>query len=175
MEWILLLGAVLIFIAGFILLLRARRLHATTGLPTGTVVYADTAEWQPQTAPLISRRYGLVGKPDYVLRLASGALIPVEVKSRRRPAQLPRHHLLQLATYCLLVEETAKQTPPHGLLHYADATLQIPFTPELRRAVLETAEAIRRGRSAADLDRDHADSARCRHCGVRYACAQALG
>jgi CRISPR-associated exonuclease Cas4 len=173
-QWLVLGIALLLLALGGWLLWRARRLRASTGLPAGTVTYADTADWQPVQRPLLSRRYGLVGKPDYVVKPATGAPIPVEVKSRRRPAQPPRHHILQLATYCLLIEETSGSAPPHGLLHYADATLEIPFTPELRRAVLQTAEAIRRGRGAADLGRDHDDPARCRYCGVRHACDQAL-
>lgn len=174
MTWFLFGLALLLLAVGLVLLVRARRLRDASGLPAGTVTYTDTADWQPVQAPLLSRRYGLVGKPDYLVKLATGATIPIEVKSRRRPRELPMQHILQLGTYCLLVEETAKTAPPYGLLHYANATLEIPFTPELRRAVLDTADAIRRDRGAADVHRNHEDPARCRHCGMRHACDEAL-
>lgn len=174
MHWLVIGIALLLLALGGTLLLRARRMQAASGLPAGTVTYTDTADWQPLQAPLLSRRYGLVGRPDYLVKLADGATIPVEVKSRRRPRDIPMPHILQLATYCLLVEDSTKRAPPYGLLHYADATLQIPFTDELRRVVLATADAIRRDRSAADVQRDHDDPARCRNCGVRHACGEAL-
>src|SRR5690606_12937834 len=122
-------------------------------------------------------RYGLIGKPDYLVQVkdqGKPTLAPVEVKSRTRPAETPAGHILQLATYCLLVEEVHQVRPPYGLLHYADATLQIPYTEELRQAVLDTAAAIRAARSASDVHRDHADPARCRGCGYRYACGEEI-
>jgi CRISPR-associated exonuclease Cas4 len=142
------------------------------------VVYTDTGAWEEVPQPLLSRRYGLVGKPDYLVRLRDGqrsTLVPVEVKSRRRPAVTPDSHILQLATYCLLVEDVHKVRPAYGLLHYADATLQIPFTDALRRAVLESADAIRAARRAPDLHRDHNDPARCRGCGYAHDCGEVVG
>jgi CRISPR-associated exonuclease Cas4 len=100
--------------------------------------------------------------------------VPVEVKSRTQPTVTPAGHILQLAAYCLLVEETQKMRPPYGLLHYADATLQIAYTDALRQAVLDAAQAIRQARTAADVHRDHDDPARCRNCGYRHACDEAL-
>lgn len=148
------------------------------GLPAGEVVYSDTGVWETVEKPLISRRYGLIGKPDYLVRVkgqGKPTLAPVEVKSRSRPADTPAGHILQLATYCLLVEEVYRVRPPYGLLHYADATLQIPYTEELRQAVLDAAAAIRAARLASDVHRDHDDPARCRGCGYRYACGEEIG
>ena len=68
--------------------------------------------------------------------------------------------------------------PPYGLLRYADATLRIDYTDELRAAVLQAADGIRRARgdpgTTADLHRDHDDPARCRHCGYRHACGEVV-
>ena len=93
--------------------------------------------------PLLSRRYGIVGKPDYLLEVKQGGrtmTVPVEVKSRRQPPEPAPHHVLQLAAYCLLVEDVLGQRPTHGLLRYADATLTIPYTDSLRRQVLTAAD-----------------------------------
>src|SRR6476620_8147105 len=131
MLWLLAAVSLLILIAGALLLKRGRRAQQATGLPTGEVVYSDTGAWEETPEPLLSRRYGLVGKPDYLVQVRSGQQmmwVPVEVESRRRPAVTPDSHILQLATYCLLVEDVRKVRPTHGLLHYADTTLQIPYT-----------------------------------------------
>ncbi|MEZ4580206.1 MAG: hypothetical protein R3A10_00895 [Caldilineaceae bacterium] len=64
-------------------------------------------------------------------------IIPVEVKSRPLG-----HTVRRLAIWIgrlLLVEDRYKRRPPHGLLHYADATLEIPFDDGLRRQVLDAA------------------------------------
>lgn len=45
-------------------------------------------------------------------------------------------------------EEKFKITPAYGLLHYADATLKIAFTDQLRDQVIAAADAIRQARSA---------------------------
>jgi CRISPR-associated exonuclease Cas4 len=176
MVWLILL-AFAILLLGVILWRTGQRAHRAAGLPAGEVVYTDTDAWEKVPEPLRSRRYGLVGKPDYLVQVREGrraTLVPVEVKSRRRPAVTPDGHVLQLATYCLLVEDMHKVRPAYGLLHYADATLQIPYTDELRRTVLEVADAIRRARSAPDLHRDHNDPARCRGCGYAHACGEVV-
>ncbi len=171
-----LLATILIFLLlGLALLRLSQRTQQQTGLPIGEVIYSDTGAWQKVEAPLISRRYGLVGKPDYLVQVTENRQlipIPVEVKSRKRPAVVYTNHALQLATYCLLVEETFKITPPYGLLHYTDATLKIEFTEQLRGQVLEIAEAIRRAHHAGDVLRSHEDAGRCRGCGYLHACGK---
>ncbi|MEZ4675569.1 MAG: CRISPR-associated protein Cas4 [Caldilineaceae bacterium] len=145
-------------------------------MPTSEVIYSDTNTWQRVERPLLSRRYGLVGKPDYVVVVEEGrrrSTIPVEVKSGKSPAQPHLGHLRQLGVYCLLVEETYGQTPTHGLLQYADATLRIPFTAELRRDVLAITAEIQQAHSARNVARNHNEPARCRSCGYREACGKA--
>ena len=169
---------VLLALAGLALYLWGRRQQAAAGLPAGRVAYSDTGAEHAVTQPLISRRYGLVGKPDYLVETKVGGrrtLIPVEVKSRRAPAEPLPGHVLQLATYCLIIEDVYGVAPPHGVLRYADASFETPFTPELRRAVLDAAEHIRAGYAAADVPRSHHERQRCAHCGYRHACGdQAL-
>ncbi|MDE0144222.1 MAG: CRISPR-associated protein Cas4 [Caldilineaceae bacterium] len=165
--------ALLLALLGGVLLWLGRRQRESSGLPAGTVLYRDTGDWQETERPLRSRRYGLVGRPDYLVQMRDGGrrfVVPVEVKSRARPARPYDSHILQLAAYCLLVEDNFDAAPPYGLLRYADATLQIPFTDELRGRVLETAAAIRASRRAGEVRRSHAEPGRCAACGYRSAC-----
>ena len=172
---LLLILLVLLALAGLALFLWGRSQQRAVGLPAGRVAYSDTGAEHAVTQPLISRRYGLVGKPDYLIEASVGGrrtLIPVEVKSRRAPAAPLPGHLLQLATYCLIIEDVYGVAPPHGLLRYADRSFEMPFTPEMRRAVLDAAEHIRAGRSAVDIPRSHQERQRCVHCGYRHACGE---
>jgi len=171
----LILLSLIILLLGLWLFWQGQRTQQQTGLPIGEVIYSDTGAWQKVEEPLISRRYGLVGKPDYLVQVTEKRqrlTIPVEVKSRRRPPTLYENHALQLATYCLLIEEKFKTTPPYGLLHYADATIKIEFTARLRNQVLEAADAIRQARGAPDVRRSHADPGRCRSCGYQLGCGK---
>lgn len=173
MSGLLLLVSIFLFLGGVLLIWWSKRTRTAMGMPAGEIVYSDTGAEEKVEAPLISRRYGLVGRPDYLVHHSDGKhrlVIPVEVKSRQRPASPHPGHILQIAAYCMMIEETHQLTPPYGLLCYADVTVQIPFTEELRRQVIEAAEAVRRARSAPDVPRQHNDPDRCRHCGYRTAC-----
>lgn len=175
MPEILLPLALLLAALGLIVLFWGRRKRVEAGLPSGKVIYSDTGDWETQDKPLFSRRYGLVGRPDYLVRTLEDGInvtIPVEVKSRKRPSAPYASHILQLITYCLLVEDNFDQRPPYGLLRYADATLRIDYTDDLRRQVLDIAAAIRAGRQAEDVARQHEDPNRCRACGYRAACGE---
>jgi CRISPR-associated exonuclease Cas4 len=163
----------LLAVAGLLALWWAGRTRQATGLPAGRVVYADTGQWRRAEAPIISRRWGLVGRPDYLVSHGRET-IPVEVKSGRRPLHPYPSHLLQLAAYCLLVEEWTGRRPSRGLLHYDDATVEVPFDDGLRQVLLDTLAEVRRSSTRADVARSHNDPARCLGCGVRHACDQSL-
>lgn len=156
------------------LALRARRGQQRSGLPPGRLVYADTGRWSAVARPYYSPRYNLTGKPDYLVQSDEG-LAPVEVKHTAAPAngQAYDAHVMQLAAYCLLVEEAHGQAPRYGLIHYQDATLRIDYTPALQNRLLELLEQVRRGRGQAEMERSHREPARCRACGVRHACGAA--
>jgi CRISPR-associated exonuclease Cas4 len=177
-TWLFLLAALLV-VAGLGLLWWGRQVRRQTGLPAGTVVYSDTGAERAVLEPLVSHRYGLVGKPDYLVDLKQGGnhvVVPLEVKSRNRPASPNAGHILQLIAYCLIVEDLYGQRPPHGYLRYADATLTIPNSDVLRAEVLQAADAIRGARRADNVHRSHAIAARCDGCGYLKACgAEALG
>ncbi len=162
-----------LFLVGLALLWLARRLRARSGLPSGRVVAADVGAWRRLDRPLLSRRHGLTGRPDYIV--ADGAdLIPVEVKSARAPARPYASHILQLAAYCLLVAETSGRRPPYGILRYADRTFQIPYTQELEEQLLDVLEEMRGDLAAGDARRRHQEPRRCAACGYQDVCDEAL-
>lgn len=124
----------MLFLVGLIIALLmwlfGRRLFIRTGLPNRAILYADVGSSFPQSAPLTSRRYGLTGKPDYLVRVEDG-VVPVEVKSGRSPHSAHPHedHLFQLAAYCLLVEDLYRVPVLYGLVRYQDRTIPVAYTP----------------------------------------------
>jgi len=171
-AWLLLVALVLGAL-GLWLLARARFARRETGLPAGRVSYVDTGAWDRCERPLFSSRHRLTGRPDYLVQSSEG-LIPVEVKSGVAPAQPYPAHLLQLAAYCLLVEDQELRAPPYGILKYDDRAFEVDYTPALRAGLLDTLDSIRCDLGARDVDRSHDDPARCRGCGYRDRCDQRL-
>jgi CRISPR-associated exonuclease Cas4 len=160
-----------------VILWLARRNRAATGLPAGRLVYADTTRWRPVERPLFSHVQRLTGRPDYLVQRRRD-LIPVEVKSGHAPPGGPyTSHMLQLAAYCLLVEETYGRCPSHGIILYtedADQVYEIDYTPALEEELLTVLDEMRLALSAGSAPRDHNQVARCQACGYRYACDQSL-
>ncbi len=171
-QWALLLLGALALSAGLALWWHARRLWAQSGLPSGEVVFEDMGAWQPGET-LRSEVYGLVGRPDYVVR-AGRRLWPVEVKPRRGATEPYAADILQLGAYCLLVKESTGQDPPAGLLRYRDTTFRIPYGRTFKERVLATLEQMRADAQCADVPRSHHDPSRCQFCGVRGHCGQRL-
>jgi len=163
-------GVALILLA-LIALISALRLRAATGLPWAPVVYHDADAWTPER-PLVARRLGLVGKPDYLIQMR-GRLIPVEVKPGRNAAHPYESDLMQLAAYCVLIEETTGAAPPYGLLRYAERTFRLSYTARVREEVLTLLDEMRNALDN-DCDRSHDDPARCWGCGFFSQCDQAM-
>ncbi len=174
MLWFLALAFILL-LCGWLAFQRSTRLWEKSGLPTGRLVYADGLDeaWQPTQQPLYSATYRLIGKPDYLVETEEGT-IPVEVKSTPTPQVPYLGHLLQLAAYCLLVEETIGRTPSHGLLKYANTLYEVDFSPELRRELLNTMAEMRQARLSDNVRRNHQQPNKCAACGLRHACDEAL-
>lgn len=158
---------------GIWLLLRARAGRQETGLPQGRVTYLDTGAWNRCERPLFSDRYRLTGKPDYLVQSSKG-VIPVEVKSSAAPTQPYEAHVLQLAAYCLLVEEQEGRAPPHGIIKYRDRAFEVEFSRGLRAELLSALDAMRQDLGAREVDRGHNEAGRCRGCGYREYCEQRL-
>lgn len=166
----------------------ARRGAFRSGLPEGKIVYGDTgfpvgsvapivlnSQGERQESALVSRRHGLTGRPDYLVRTREG-VVPVEAKSARRPAGGRPYdsHLMQLAAYCLLVEDALGEGVPYGVVRYSDGEVRVDYTPELRETLLEVLEELRGARGAEEVHRNHDEKNRCARCGFRDACDESL-
>lgn len=171
-AWLLFLALALGALGAW-LWVRARAVRQETGLPAGRVTYVDTGAWNRCERPLFSRRHRLTGRPDYLVRHRQG-VIPVEVKSGAAPQHPYAAHILQLAAYCLLVEEQEGRSPPFGILKYSDRAFEIDYTSALRAELLHTLEAIRQDLRAREVDRSHEEPGRCWGCGYRDRCEQRL-
>lgn len=158
---------------GLLLLGWARRGRVRSGLPQGRVIYTDIGGWNRLERPLFSREFSLTGKPDYLV--SDGAdIIPVEVKSSRAPAHPYQSHVLQLAAYCLLVEECYGRRPSYGIVKYADRAFEVDYTLELENELLDTLDDMRDDLNNDNAPRNHAAPRRCRACGYREQCDQRL-
>ena len=167
---------VLIVVIFFIAVLTWARANAhivRSGVPSGRIVLQDPDRRRPLARPLTSRRHGLIGKPDYLVETAD-ALIPVEVKSRPCPSTGPRAaDLMQLMAYCVLVEDKFRTPPPQGIIAYADRHELVPYTPQYRETVLKIVSEIAAAEGCAP-HRNHRQHARCKRCGYRPVCDEAL-
>jgi CRISPR-associated exonuclease Cas4 len=163
--------------AALVALWLARRSRAAIGLPAGRLVYTDTTRWRPVERPLFSRAYQLTGRPDYLVQRGRD-LIPVEVKSGQAPPDGPySSHILQLATYCLLVTEVYDHRPSCGIILYtdnADQAYELDYTPALEEELLTVLDQMRLALVEGNALRQHDEVARCQACSYQVNCHQSL-
>lgn len=155
------------------LIVAAVLIRRRTGIPWRRVTYTDTGAWRRAETSLIARRYRLVGKPDYLIE-QRGRVIPVEVKPTRQ-AEVPYpSDTMQLAAYCLLVEESMGTRPPYGLLRYHRSTFKITFDDRLRNQLLALLDEMHAAEPKVISRRSHNEPGRCAHCGFQRQCDEAL-
>jgi CRISPR-associated exonuclease Cas4 len=146
----------------------AKKARSEYGIPHGQVVYTDLNR---PAKPLFSKKHKIAGKPDYIVKDEQlKTFIPVEVKSgkARRPH---RGHVLQIAAYCLLVEEAYETQVPYGLIVYADGKQhRIDFDDALRSQVLLAANEMRHCLRKGFVNEGKRLRGRCRSCSVRGDC-----
>ncbi len=157
-------------VLGIALFLVSTWLRGRSGIPPGVLAYSDT---DVPAQPLVAPRYRLVGKPDYIV-IHRGSAIPVEVKpSRTAPAPYESDRI-QLAAYCLLLEEVMGKRPPFAVLRYQNATYRVDYTTQARGRVLRLLAEMRSRLDADDVPRSHHSASRCASCGFRGSCEQSL-
>ena len=169
-------------------ILAARKLASRSGLPAGELVYSDTGyptgrispavlneQGEKQERPLVSRRYGLSGRPDYLVRTSEG-IVPVEAKSTKCPADGRAYdsHVMQLAAYCLLVEDVLEASVPYGIIRYADDVVVVDYTYDLRDSLIALLQEMKDAREACEVHRSHEDARRCSRCSMLKICEEAL-
>jgi len=167
----LLIASTMFVALGVLVRVSARREGGAFDLPD-EILYADAGR---STADLlVSERYHLIGRPDYVLE-ESGERIPVERKDRMLTHSGPHEsERLQLAAYCLLLEERDGRPVNRGRLQYQNTSLDIPFDETLRRKLLATLAAIEASADLPNVRRSHPSPARCQGCAFRMHCPESL-
>ncbi|MDH4122502.1 MAG: CRISPR-associated protein Cas4 [Thermoplasmata archaeon] len=136
----------------------------------GKIKYVDMEDAEL----LVSEKYGISGRPDYIL-IVENSDIPVEVKTGRTPRGPLFSHILQLATYCLLLEEKSGKKVPYGILKYGTDQHVIDFDESLKKTLLQKIAEIREiadGRKAAH--RNHNRPVKCTNCSRRDNCPERL-
>ena len=149
---------------GLVLVLGGRGMRRRRGLGGGRTVALDNVT-------LTSRRYGLTGRPDRLIREGE-TVIPEEWKSAR---QLRGWHRAQMGVYFLLIEEELGVRPPHGVVVLGDGTRhRIENDALLRAWVLGLAGRIREARKNVTVPIPVTPKpGQCRPCGMREHCGQA--
>jgi CRISPR-associated exonuclease Cas4 len=171
------LALFLIALTLFLLLInewRAQRQHQVQehyealDLPEGELVYEDA---NGQGEPLVSHQFPLTGKPDYILQLPDGRPLPIELKLGVYNAQAPyNNHVIQLAAYCLILEDYFVKPPTHGLLRYADRDFTIEYTSPLRRKVIRLLDEMRSVNEAEPPFLEKQRASKCRACTFQAIC-----
>lgn len=149
----------------------ARRVRAEEKLGTAPITYVDAANGGAEV--LVSEAHGLSGRPDFILQ-EEETLIPVEVKTGRKPRGPLFSHILQLTAYCFLVEEARGVRPPYGLLRYGDQVHEIDYTDDLRGLLLAKLREMRDVAARREAHRNHNRPGKCAHCSRRHACPERL-
>jgi len=120
-----------------------------------------------------SNTHMISGRPDYVIKLGDH-LIPVEVKKGRTPQGPLFSHIIQVAAYCLLIEDSTGTPPPYGIVKYPEQEHEIEYNEDMKRVLLEKADEVRRALSSGDVHRNHNRPGKCRSCSRRNVCPEKL-
>jgi len=149
----------------------ARAARAKYGATNAEVSYVDHPEAKAEL--LVSERYGLRGRPDYILT-EGDLIVPVEVKTGRTPRGPLFSHIVQVAAYCLLVEETYGKAPPHGIIRYPEASHEIEYNEDLKKLLIGKLEEMRKALAKGEAHRNHKRPAKCIHCSRHDVCPERL-
>jgi len=135
------------------------------GIPEGFITYSDL---NIPAKPMFSHQARLVGKPDYIVR-HKNHLLPVEVKSGGH-VQPQRSHILQLATYCQILEDVTGEFISEGILVYNTVPFTIAFSPQLRYELAAVTSQMREALQDGVIARNHEEPGRCKRCSLRGYC-----
>lgn len=118
---------------------------------------------------LESENLGLKGKID-VLDLDDGRTVPVERK-RAESGEYYWNDEVQIAAYCLLLEEHVGETIREGViyLYETDQRMHIPITDDHRDAVREAIEEMK-SMSSNDVPPLTDNPSKCEKCSTREYC-----
>jgi CRISPR-associated exonuclease Cas4 len=167
-----LIAIIALFISSVFFLVISKKIHNNViykkkqyRIPNGKITYSDL---NIPAKPFFSKRYRTTGKPDYVI-IENDKYIPIELKSGS--GYMPReNHILQIATYCQLLEETYGGFVPYGRLVYNDSDFKIPFDPKLRFELESAITKMRYSLHQRKIRLNHNNPGKCRVCTMRKYC-----
>ena len=85
----------------------------------------------------------MVGKPDFILHTKDG-LLPLDIKHSKRPSKPYFSHIMQLISYCLLIEEVKGTRPKYGFLQYKGGQpFSITYTEGMKSSLIKTMQEMR--------------------------------
>ena len=123
---------------------------------------------------LVSEKYKLTGRPDYIL-MVNDELIPVDLKTGRQPRGPLFSHILQIGAYCLLLSDENGKRVSRGILKYGDVEHEIEFDEELENLLLSKLAEMRGLMVSGDVHRNHNRVGKCVGCSRRDRCPERLG
>lgn len=148
------------------------KLRKLYSLGKASIEYSDDMSKDPKL--LQSTKLGIRGRPDYILEEA-GEMIPVEAKTGRVPRGPHFSHILQIAAYLALVEETYNKRPSHGFIRYGkDKEFRIEYDERLEQTLKEKINEMRKCIKKGDAHRNHHRPNKCRYCSRREGCPERL-
>jgi len=162
-----------LIIFALLLLWVSSRQRRNLGLPSGQVIYSDTGQWKKVKQPLYDPKFGLAGKPDYLIQ-HKGTIIPIEVKSNTKIDHPYQSHIYQLAAYCYLIQQNYNYRPTHGILHYPNQTFAIDYTEDLESKLHRIIFEMHNFGNGKIPPRSHESISKCRRCGYREICDQMI-
>jgi CRISPR-associated exonuclease Cas4 len=139
-------------------------------IPEAKIIYTDLDK---PAKPLFSKKFKISGKPDYIVK-SKDKYIPIEIKSTVAGDPY-KGHILQLAAYCLLIEEEFNATVEFGVIEYANGsqyriTYDVPLKFEVRKTLAAMRDYLKNGM----VERNHKSPAKCRACSFREVCKNAI-
>lgn len=134
-----------------------------------TIAYVGT---YPESPLLKSERYGLCGKPDYIID-HKGVFVPVVKKTGRTPKGPLFSHIAQLITYCILVEESFGSVD-YGLLKYDEKKYSIDYDVDLKETALKLRDSLLDEQQHGEVHRNHNRKGKCIRCSRRDMCPERL-
>lgn len=166
-----LIGAIFFLYVVLISSKTAERLRSEHGIKSGAIEYVDALD--NSSKMLSSQKYGLRGRPDYILKKEEG-LVPVEIKTGRTPKGPLFSHIMQLASYCLLVEENYNSQPPYGIIKYSTIEHEIEYDEDLKKILISKLDDMRELLKSGKAHRNHNRESKCRFCSRREICPEKL-
>lgn len=138
----------------------------------GRISYSDL--YHPEK-PLFSKQLFIKGKPDYIIHSKKDGYVPVEVKTGYH-LEPKVSHIMQLISYCQLVQESYDQPVSHGFLVYYDTKKQfkIPFNRKYKSMLSDTIYLMIEHLKTGNIHRSHESIDRCVHCSMKIYCHEKL-